>query len=433
MSSAGWEAVVVLVLVTVNGLFSMSELAIVSARRARLQELAERGSRGARLALRLAEKPAEFLATVQIGITLVGIISGAYAGVTLGERLAAVLLTVPLLAPHAELFGVGSVVVTITYLSLVVGELAPKRLALAHRESIAIRVAPLMYALSKFAGPVAWVLTGSTNAVLRLLRVPPSNEPPISDEELRLLVSEGTRAGVFEQLEQDILERLLRLDDRKLESVMKPRRKVTWLDRRDDEAALMAKVVESPYSHLPIYDADMQTVVGILEVRRLLAARVLGQSMTMEQAIEPPLFLPENASLLDGMQALREQGTKMAIVVDEYGTIKGIVTLDDIVQALIGGKLGSELEEPGVQPRPEGGFLVDGGLAVEGLREYFHLPQEEEPAYYHTVAGLAMAELGDIPSEGDTFEWEGLRFEVLDMDGHRVDKLLVIAPPSPQP
>lgn len=290
-----------------------------------------------------------------------------------------------------------------------------------------------MYALSKFAGPVAWVLTGSTNAVLRLLRVQPSNEPPISDEELRLLVREGTRAGVFEQLEQDILERLLRLDDRKLESVMKPRRKVTWLDVRDDEAKLTTKVVQSPYSHLPVYDADIQKVIGVLEVRRLLAARVLGQSITVEQALEPPLFLPGNASLLDGMQALREQGIEMAIVVDEYGTIQGIVTLDDIVQALIGGKLGSELEEPGVQPRPEGGFLVDGGLAVEGLREYFHLPQEEEPAYYHTVAGLAMAELGDIPSEGDNFEWEGLKFEVLDMDGHRVDKLLVIAPPNRQP
>lgn len=433
MSSAGWEAVIVLGLVLVNGLFAMSELAIVSARRARLQELGGRGSRGARLALRLAEKPTEFLATVQIGISLVGVISGAYAGVTIGERLAAVLLTVPLFAPHAEGLGVGAVVVAITYLSLVIGELAPKRLALAHRESIAIRVAPMMYAISRLASPVAWFLTVSTNAVLRLMRVRPSNEPPISDEELRLLISEGTRAGVFDQLEQDIIERLLRLNDRKLMSVMRPRHTVLSLSSHDDDATVMARVVNSTHSRLPVYDGDARTVTGVLPVRRLLAARVLGQPMTLEQALDPPLFLPESVSLLDAMQTLRSHTTKMAIVVDEYGSAQGIVTLDDIVQALLGGETGDTSVGPGIRPRPEGGFLVDGGVGMEALREYFGLSPEVGFARYHTVVGLAMAELGDIPSEGDVFEWEGLTLEVLDMDGHRVDKLLVTPKPDAGP
>ncbi|MHB8994831.1 MAG: hemolysin family protein [Armatimonadota bacterium] len=433
MSSVGWEALIVVVLVLGNGFFAMAEIAIVSARRARLQELSAGGSRGARIALRLAEKPTEFLATVQIGISAVGVISGAYAGVTIGERLSEFFLTIPLLAPRAELLGVGLVVVTITYLSLVVGELAPKRLALAHREAIAARVAPFMYALSRMAAPVAWFLTVSTNAVLRLLHVRPSAEAPISDEELRLLISEGTRAGVFEELEQDIIERLLQLDDRRIESVMRPRRRVTWLNRGDDEKAAIAKIAQSPFSRLPVYDSERQAVIGVLEGRRLLATHALGQPVTVEQAMEPPLFIPENASLLDGLEALREQGKKMAMVVDEYGSLQGIVTRGDILQALIGGKQDHHADEPAVAPRSEGGYLVDGGLAVQDFREYFGLPLSEAPTHYHTVAGLAMDELGDIPSEGDSFEWEGLRFEILDMDGYRVDKLLVFGEPTPPP
>jgi putative hemolysin len=236
---------------------------------------------------------------------------------------------------------------------------------------------------------------------------------------------------VFEQLEQDIIERLLRLDERRVESVMTPRRKVTWLNKTDDQATSTSKLAQTTFSRLPVYDPDLHAAVGVMEARRFLASLVSGQPLTVEQAMEPPLFEPENASLLDGLQVLREQHKKMAIVVDEYGSLMGIVTRGDILQALFGGKSDRPSDEPSIHPRPEGGFLVDGGLAMEDFREYFGLPLEEGALHYHTIAGLAMAELGDIPSEGDTFEWRGLKFEVLDMDEHRVDKLLVFGKPAP--
>ena len=266
MSPALVEIIVVLLLIVANGLFAMAEIAIVSARTARLQEMVGRGSRGARLALRLLEKPTEFLATIQIGISLIGIISGAYAGVTIGERLAAVLVTMPLLAPHAEFLGVGVVVITITYLSLVIGELAPKRVALAHREALAARMAPLMYALSLVASPASWVLTVSTNAVLRLLRVEPTGEAPISDQELRTLVSEGTAAGVFEEYEQDLIERLLRLDDRRIGSIMRQRQQVVWLDAEAEPAALLDAIVSD----------DPTALIGLPLIRTCQLLRAAG-------------------------------------------------------------------------------------------------------------------------------------------------------------
>lgn len=425
MSPALVEIIVVLLLIVANGLFAMAEIAIVSARTARLQEMVGRGSRGARLALRLLEKPTEFLATIQIGISLIGIISGAYAGVTIGERLAAVLVTMPLLAPHAEFLGVGVVVITITYLSLVIGELAPKRVALAHREALAARMAPLMYALSLVASPASWVLAVSTNAVLRLLRVEPTGEAPISDQELRTLVSEGTAAGVFEEYEQDLIERLLRLDDRRIGSIMRQRQQVVWLDAEAEPAALLDAIVSSGYSRYPVYRGSHEHIVGVLKARKLTGLAAQQQPVVVDDLLEPPVFIPENVSLLDGLEELKDSGTKLAVVVDEYGSAEGIVTLNDIMQALLGGHIVTgQGEAPGLVKREEGGYLVDGLLPVDEFREHFGVPEEAD-APYHTVAGMLIAHLGDMPETGAVFEWSGLRFEVLDMDGRRVDKILV--------
>lgn len=432
MSPVLTEILVVFLLVLANGVFAMAEIAVVSSRRARLQDMAERGSRGARLALRLLDNPTEFLATIQIGISLVGVISGAFAGITIGERLAAKLQTIPALASQAEFLGVGLVVVSITYLSLVVGELAPKRLALAHREPLAARLGPLMYALSRVATPAAWLLTVSSNAVLALLRVKASEEPPISDQELRLLISEGTAAGVFEQYEEDLIERLLRLDDRRVGSIMRPRQQVVWLDVEQDPQALAAELVRSGYSRYAVYRNNHDHIIGVLKARQFLGAAALQETVVLEKLLEPTVFIPENASLLDGLEALKNCGGKLAVVVNEYGSAEGIVTLNDIVQALLGGRIVTGQGEcPTFIEREGGGYFVDGLLSVEEFRDKFGTPDETEHPY-HTVAGMVMDYLGDIPKVGTVLEREGLRFEVLDMDGHRIDKLLVTPLPKPE-
>jgi len=432
MSSVASELGIIVLLVLLNGALSMAEIAIVSSRRARLEELAQRNVRGARLALQLVDDPTQFLATVQIGITLVGVVAGAYAGVTVGEELGEHLKRIPALAAHSEGLGVGLVVAVTTYLSLVIGELLPKRIALTYREPLAVRLAPPMWLLQRLASPLVWVLTASTAAIIRLLRLRRTSDPSITESELVQIVREGEREGVFETAERDMIEGVLELDSRPLGSAMPPRHKMVWLDTADDPADLLRVVATTGYSRYPVCAGSPDAVIGVVTAKKLLAHGWRGEVADLAAMARPAVFLPESASALDALQKLRDAEVRLALVVDEYGSIQGLCSLNDVLRTLLGGDIaGPAAARPSAIDRLDGTHLVDGMMPARELPEHLvglELPEGDLP--FHTVAGLVMAELGAIPQVGDSFTWQGYRFEVLDMDGYRVDKVLVVLDPG---
>jgi len=435
MASVTREIVILLVLVFVNGLLAMSEIAIVSSRRARLQELAKRGVRGAALALQLAQEPTQFLATVQIGITLVGIVAGAYAGVTIGEELGVALRQIPALAAHSEFLGIGIVVTLTTYVSLVFGELLPKRLALGNRETLAVRAAPPMWLLQRLVSPVVWLLTISTSLFLRLLRAHRTTDTSVTEEELVTMVREGAEEGVFESTERDMIEGVLELDALPVGAVMTPRPRAVWLDIASPSEELLRVVVESGYTRYPVCEGSLDAVRGALNAKTLLAEHWRTGAVDVARLARPATFIPERASALVALRLLREAEVRLALVVDEYGDVQGVCTLNDILRPLVGGELmGPEAPAPLVIRRADGSYLVDGMLPMHELADYLEglLEADAKEGFpFYTVAGLAMSELGAIPRPGDSFVWRGLCIEVLDMDRHRVDKVLV-TPCAPQ-
>jgi magnesium and cobalt exporter, CNNM family len=422
------ETLVIFLLIGANGLLAMSEIAIVVARKTRLQQSANSGDAGARVALELATHPNRFLATVQVGITLVGILAGAFGGATLAHKIERLAVGVPALAPYAGIIGVGVVVVAITFFSLVLGELAPKRIALVHAEQIASVVAAPMRALSWLAFPLVRLLSASTDLVLRFFRVRPSAEPPVTPEEIKILVEQGTALGVFEESEQDMIEGVLRLDERKIGAFMTPRIHMIWIDVGDSPETLRTKIVESRHSRFPVIQGSFANVLGVVSAKDLLKQSLDGQPTNLRQALGPPLFVPETASALKVLDLFKREGTHFALVTDEYGGIQGLVTDRDILEAIVG-ELPSrdEPSEPEVTIREDGSWLVDGLLNIDRLKEILEVDSmpDEESGHYHTVSGFMMTQLGGIPAVGEHFEWEGFRFEVMDMDGRRVDKVLI--------
>ncbi len=428
MSSVFLEILLVLLLILANGVFAMSEMAIVSARKARLQQLASEGDAKAQAALELANAPNHFLSTVQIGITLIGILAGAFGGATIAEKLAELLNRVPQLAPYSEGLGLGIVVVIITYLSLVVGELAPKRLALNNPERIASAIALPMQTLSKLAAPVVHLLGISTEMLLRVLGVEESTEPPVTEEEIKLLIEQGTQAGMFEEAEQDMVERIFRLGDRRVTALMTPRRQIIWLDLDDSPEENRQTIINSPYSRFAVCRGDLDNVVGIVQLKDLFTSTSAGQPLDLEAYLRQPLVIPENTPGLKVLELFKETGMHTALVVDEYAVVQGLATLNDVLEAIVGDipALG-EQTEPMVVQREDGSWLLDGLLLVDEFKELFDLdalPGEERESY-QTLGGFITMYLGDIPSSADYFEWGGLRIEVMDMDGNRVDKVLV--------
>jgi putative hemolysin len=422
------EVLVIFLLILANGMFSMAEIAIISARKARLQQWAEDGNAKARAALELASSPNLFLPTVQIGITLVGVLTGALSGATIAESLTAAFAEIPVLAPYSSTLALATVVLSITYLSLVIGELVPKRLGLNRPEAIASVVAVPMQLLSVIASPVVRLLGISTDLVLKLLRIRPSEELPITEEEIKVLINQGTMAGIFEETEQDMVGRVFRLADRRVGVLMTPRKKVVWLDINDSPDKIRRKITKSKHSRYPVCQARLGNILGVVHVRDLLTRSLAGHRFDLRSALHDALFVHESTHVFKVMEHFKEAGTQIALVIDEYGTIEGLVTLNDVLEAIIGDTrtLGEE-EEPKVVERENGTFLVDGMLPVDELKELFHirsLPGEDED-YFRTLGGFVMTYLKRIPSAGDKFECCGLRFEVLDMDGHRVDKVLI--------
>jgi len=418
------DVVVILILVVINGVFSMAEIAVVTARAARLRQLAGEGNERADTALDLANEPNQFLSTVQIGITLIGVLAGAFGGATLAGIVGRARAGIPLLRPYAHAIGVGIVVIGTAYLSLVIGELVPKRLGLARPERIAMAVAAPMRTLSKVTAPLVWLLSVSTEGVLRLLRVQPSTEPAVTEEEIRVLIEEGTQIGVFEEVEQDMIEGVLRLDDRRVSVVMTPRSHVAWLDISDPIEENRRKITESRHARFPVAKDDLDDVLGILLAKDLLALDTSAEPPDLCELLRPALFVPETIPVLKVLELFKQERTHLAMVIDEYGSIVGMITSDDILDSIVGDI--PSYEEPLAIQREDGSWLLDGTLHIDQLKQIFdlgELPGEEE-GVYQTVGGFIVHEVGTIPVSGQHFEWDGIRFEVVDMDGPRVDKVL---------
>ena len=430
------EILVILVLIVANGLFSGAEIAIVSARRHRLQQLAEKGRRSARVALRLADSPNEFLSTVQIGITLIGILSGAVGGATVARELSPLLEQVPVLAPYREGLSFGLVVAAITFLSVVIGELVPKRLALASPEELACTMAPTMRWLSRVSAPVVHLLSESTDILLKLLGVSGNSEPDITEDEIKAMIRQGADSGVFEEVEHDMVQRVLRLGDRTIKTLMTPRTDICWLDVEEPLEDSLQEVLDSTHSRFPVGRGSLDECLGVVRVRNLLSAKITGQPINLEELMQPPLFVAESTRALSVLEQFKRSGIHIALVTDEFGGVEGLVTLNDLMEGIVGDLPSvDDEEEPLVVSRDDGSWLVDGGLDLDAFTELidhdiFGIDQEGR---YHTLAGFVMHVLERIPREADHFEWQGYRFEVMDMDGKRVDKLLVTPIPSRQP
>ena len=426
------QIAILFLLVLLNAIFTMAEMAIVSARKARLQNLAERGHEGARIALELKRDPSRFLSTMQIGITVIAILAGSFGGATLGETFATYLETIPgFIGRYAHAIAIGSVVIVISYVSLIIGELVPKRIALSRPELIASRFARLMRAFSTTMAPAVWLLSTSTDIVLRILPLKPGEQSPVTEEEINLMLREGAAAGHFHVGETTIAQMALRLGDRRISAVMTPRTKVEWLNLADSEDDNKKKILASPHSRFPVIDGDPDAVAGIIQVKDLLLAELAGKPADLRAVLRPPLFLPNTVTALRALEMLKKSGEPMALVVDEYGDFEGIVTLTDIMEALVGDiATPGEEENPPVVTRDDGSWLIDGMVPIDEVKDVIrlkHLPGEET-GDFQTLGGFMMAQVNRVPRVADHFIVEGYRFEVVDMDGRRVDRVLIIPP-----
>ena len=438
MSGPAFEIVIVLVLILFNGVLAMSEMAVVSSRKVRLQQQANEGRKSAQTALALIESPNNFLSTVQIGITLVGVLAGAFGGATVASLISEQVAQVEALAPYSDALGLGTVVLAITYLSLVFGELVPKRLALQNPERVAMLIARPMQILSKIAFLGVKVLAASTNAVLRILGVRPDSAPPVTEEEIRLLLEEGTQAGVFRETEQDMLESVFRLDDRHVSALMTPHTELIWLDVNDTVEENVQRIVQSGYSSYPVCEDGLDNLLGIVRAKDLIVGFLDGRGLDLRTSLHPPVFVPESATASRVVELLKQAEEHVVLVIDEHGGIQGMVTEHDMLEAIVGDipSPGDAGGEEAVQ-REDGSWLMDGLLHIDEAKELLGLrtlPGEERGSY-QTLGGFVMAQAGRIPTTGDCFRWNNLRFEVVDMDGLRVDKVLISVEsdgPSPE-
>jgi Hemolysins and related proteins containing CBS domains len=422
------DILIILALILANGVFAGTEIAIISARRHNLEQLADQGRRAARVALRLAASPSRFLSSVQIGITLIGVLTGAVGGATIAYRLDAVLAQVALLAPYSEPLSFALVVAVITFLTVVLGELVPKRLALANPEELACAMAPLMAAISRIGAPLVHLLSSSTDALLALLGVASSGEPTISEEEIKAMISQGAATGVFEAAEHDMVQRVLRLDERTTRSLMTPRTAIRWLDLEDPLEHSLKQALASPHTRFPVGKGSLDQCLGVVSVRDLLAARLTGQPLDLGELARPPLYVAESTRALAVLEQFKGTGIHIALVTDEFGGVEGLVTLTNLMEGIVGDlPSAEERQSPAITPREDGSWLVDGGLDLDAFCELIghDIFGIEERTSYQTLAGFVMHRLERVPREADRLEWQGYGFEVVDMDGKRVDKLLV--------
>jgi putative hemolysin len=421
------EIALIALLILLNGILAMSEAAMVASRKARLQQQANEGDKASRTVLNLLEDPNVFLSTVQIGITLVGVLAGAVGGATLSKTLATGLANIPILTPYSESIALGIVVVSITAMSIWLGELVPKRLALHSPERIARIVAGPMLLISKAFSPLVKLLGMATNLVLKFMGIKPSAEPPITEEELQVLIDQGTQAGVFEEAEHDMVEGVFSLGDQRVYSLMTPRTDIVWLDIDDTMEEIRAKIVENDFSRFPVRQDTLDTILGIVKARDLLVPSLNGDPILLKELLRPAFYIPETMFASKALEILKEKGTDMLLIIDEFGGLQGLLTINDILEEIVGEM---EIDEPQATQRQDGSWLLDGMLEVDEFKDIFDfnsLPHEDE---YETLSGFVMMSLGRVPQTADQFEWHGLRFEIMDMDGRRVDKVLVTTLPQ---
>jgi putative hemolysin len=421
--SIGFEATVILLLIVVNGLFSMSELALVSVRRARLAVLERKGVRGAAAARALADDPQRFLPTVQVGITLVSVLTGVFGGARIAAHIQNWLQTFPSLAPAAETIALALVVVVTTYLTLVLGELVPKHLALRRAEDVSRLVAHPIAAMARIASPIVWLLGVSSSVVLRLFGMQRAAQQSVTEEELKALLAEGAQAGVLEIEERDMIERLLRLADKPVRAIMTPRNELAWIDRSDPAKDIALALKAAPHSRFVVCEGSIDNVVGIVQAKDLLDRILGGGDLSIHMALRQPMIVPDTVTALDALERLKSDPLGLALVMDEYGSFEGVVTAADVLEAIVGDPTDSASGPADGGPDGETELVVDGMMPVDELKSRLALPDLPAEGSYHTLAGLVLALLKRVPKVGDRIVFAGWRFEVLAMDGRRVEKV----------
>jgi len=427
MSEFSTEILFIAFLIAMNNLLAMMEAALLAVRKARLQQRANEGDKNAEIVLKLVGNPNQFLSVIQIGITLIDVLTGAVTGATVAVMLARLFENIPVLAPYSDKLGLAFGVLIITYFSIILGELVPKRLAIQNPEKVASRFAQPMLLFTKLLAPVVRFLSFSTNMVLRLIGIRPSTEPLVTEEEIHVLLDQGTQAGIFEEAEQDMVAGVFRLNDRRVYSLMTPRTEILWLDVRDTTDKILKKLAEGPYSRFPVCQGSLDNVLGIVKARELLTRSLAGEPIHLKECLSPALFIPETTFASRALEVFKESNKELVLVIDEFGGVTGLLTINDVLEEIVGD---IEVGEPQVTQRQDGSWLLDGMLDIDEFKELFHLgllPNEDD---YETLAGFVITSLGRIPQSADQFEWEGLRFEVVDMDARRVDKVLVTTLPA---
>jgi putative hemolysin len=419
------EIVVILLLVLTNAVFACSEIAVVSARKSRLQQRAARGDRRFTRALELANDPNRFLSTVQVGITLVGVLAGAFGGATLARQLSAWFSGIDTLSRYAPVLGLGVVVAGITFVTLVIGELVPKRLALAHPERISAAIAGPMHTLSRLATPVVRLLSAATDLVLRLLPFRKPEEPAVTTEDVRVLLEQGTRAGVFLAAEQDIVENVFWLGDQRVNSVMTPRERIVWLDINDSAATHARTMVENPQARYILCEGELDRVVGVASMKDIWPRTMAGEDLDVADHALMPLFVPVTTRALTVLEQFRKSLVHVALVIDERDRVQGLITLTDILEGLVGEL--AELAEDEVVQREDGSWLVSASVSMADVRDLLGIAEQQgdETAEYRTLGGFIMNTSGHVPRVAQHFMWRGYRLEVVDLDGRRIDKVLI--------
>jgi putative hemolysin len=428
MELIGLEVFLIFLLLIINGLFSMSEIALVSARKARLEKSAEDGNMGAKAALEIANSPDRFLSTVQIGITLVGILSGAFGGATLARHLVPFINQIDYLAPFADSISFVLVVIIITYFSLVIGELVPKRLALNSPEKIAARISRPMNLISKLTAPIVWLLSTSTRTLLKILRQNMVDSSAVTEEEIKAMIMQGKTDGVLEETEQELMESVIRLDDQNITALMTPRTKIGWINQQESPAQIRRQIKNCRFSRLLVGDGEMDNIRGFVKAKDILNLLLEDMPFKLEPILKQPLFIPETTTALEVLEQFRDSDTHLAVIIDEFGSTHGIITTNDILKAIVGDlPVGGILNESAVQ-REDGSWLLDARLSnidFCDILQIKNLPADES-GMYETLAGFIIKRLEKLPVVGDKFEWENHSFEVVDMDGKRVDRVLVM-------
>ena len=420
--------VIIVVLIVVNGIFSMSELAVVSSRKGKLQKMYNDGKKHAKTAIDLMENPNQFLSTIQIGITLIGILTGAFGGATLSDPLNAIISPY---IPYSEIVSTIVVVIITTYLSLVVGELVPKRVALNNPENIAVKVAKWMKLLSKASGPFVVILSKSTNGLLRLMGISHEENNAITEEEIELMIEEGRVEGTIEKEEEDIIKRVFKLDDQKVDMIMTPRNEIVWIDLEDTPEENQNKIIESKRSIFPVASGELDDFIGVVQAKDILSVLFKEENLEIEDIIKDPLVVPENLEALELVKQFKEnkEYVHMSLVVDEFGSLTGLITLNDLLEGIVGDIPGiDETDDPIAIKRNDDSWLIDGRYQIDRFKELFdfdgEFPDEKEDNFT-TIAGFILSYCGKIPTDGETFKWDRFCFEIMDMDGHQIDKILV--------